>query len=193
LAITYYELTILIEGEVLMADLRDTVSDQMGGLERLISKIPGYAGYKAKEQRREADALLRDHLARRFAEQLTRAEDVAGQMLTGPGMMQLDDMGKANTRLQTLIDKIRTAAQGYAGFFDAVKVKEDELDILYQFDNNMLLKVDEVSAAIDQVQAALDSGEGDKVAPAVRRYTTIVTETSAQFDKRRDTMLGLTS
>jgi len=176
-----------------MPDLRQTVSDQMGGLERLASKIPGYAGYKAREQRREADAMLRDHLARQFAEQLTRAEDVTSQMLTGPGIAQLDDMGKANTRLQTLIDKIKTAAQGYAGFFDAVKVREDELDILYEFDNKMLLKVDEVSAAIDQVQAAIDSGESDKIAPAVRRYTTTVTETSAQFDQRRDTMLGLTS
>lgn len=175
-----------------MADLRQTVSDQMSGLERLVSKIPGYAGYKAKEQRREADTMLREHLARRLAEQLTKAEDVTGQMLVGPGIALLDDMGKANTRLQTLIDKVRTAAQGYAGFFDAVKVKEGELDSLYEFDNNMLARVDEVSAAIDQVQAALDSGESDKVAPSVRRYTTTVTETSALFDKRRDTMLGLT-
>ena len=50
-------------------------------------------------------------------------------------------MGRGNTRLQTLIDKVKTAAQGYAGFFDAVKVKEDELDTLYELDNNMMLKV----------------------------------------------------
>jgi hypothetical protein len=174
-----------------MVDLRDTISGHMGGLESLISKIPGYSGYKAKEQRREADVLLRDHLARQFAEQLTKAEDVTSQMLTGPGMMQLDEMGKGNTRLQTLIDKIKTAAQGYAGFFDAVKVKEEELDILYQFDHNMLLKVDEVSAAIDQVQLALDSGDDSKVAPSVRSYVKTVTDTSALFDQRRDTMLGL--
>jgi hypothetical protein len=174
-----------------MADLRQTISDQMGKLETLVSKLPGYSGYKAKEQRREADALLREHLARQFAQQLSRAEDVTGQMLTGPGMMQLDEMGKGNTRLQTLIDKIKTAAQGYAGFFDSVRVKEDQLDILYEFDNTMLRKVSAVSEAIDQIQASLDSGEGDKLAPAVRAYISAVAETSAAFDKRRDTMLGL--
>jgi hypothetical protein len=163
----------------------------MGKLESLVSKIPGYSGYKAKEQRRDADALLREHLARQFAAQLTKAEDVTGQMLTGPGMMQLDEMGKGNTRLQTLIDKIKTAAQGYAGFFDSVKVKEDQLDILYEFDNGMLQKTGDISDALDQLQAILDSGEGDKIAPAVRRYTAVVTETAALFDKRRDTMLGL--
>ena len=174
-----------------MADLRDTVSAHMGRFESLMKKIPGYGGYKEKEQRREADVLLRDHLARQLGEQLTKAEDVTSQMLVGPGIALLDDMGKANTRLQTLIDKVRTAAQGYAGFFDAVKVKEEELDKLYAFDEQMVAKVDEISQAIDGVQAALDGGEADQVGPSVRRYTKTVTDSSALFDQRRDNMLGL--
>jgi hypothetical protein len=174
-----------------MVDLRQTVSDHLGGLESLASKIPGYSGYKEKEMRREADSLLRQHLAAQLAEQLTNAEDIAGQMLTGPGISQLDDMGKGNTRLQTLIDKVKTAAQGYAGFFDAVKVKEDELDLLYQFDNDMLGSVDDISEALDALQATLDSGESDKLAASVRRYVKTVTDVSAQFDKRRDTLTGI--
>ena len=117
-------------------DLRQTVSDHMSGLEALAAKIPGYKGYKEKELRREADNLLRQRLANQLAEERTQAEDIASQMLTGPGLSQLDEMGKGNTRLQTLIDKIKTAAQGYAGLFDAIKFKEDELDILYEFDLN---------------------------------------------------------
>lgn len=174
-----------------MVDLRQTISDNLGGIEWLAKKVPGYKGYKEKEMRREADVLLRQHLADQLAQQRTRAEDIAGQMLTGPGMMQLDDMGKGNTRLQTLIDKVKTAAQGYAGFFDAVKVKEDELDVLYDFDSQMVYHVDEIGAALDQLQATLDAGETDKIAPAVRHYVTAVTNASAQFDKRRDTMTGI--
>lgn len=174
-----------------MVDLRQTISDHLGGLEKLASKIPGYSGYKEKEMRREADTLLREQLARQLSEQLSRAEDVAGQMLTGPGMSQLDEMGQGNTRLQTLIDKVKTAAQGYAGFFDAVKIKEDQLDDLYQFDNQMLLQVDEIAAAIDNLQATLDSGDESAIAPSVRRYVKTVTDSSALFDKRRDTIVGL--
>jgi hypothetical protein len=174
-----------------MADLRQTVYDNMGRFEALVAKIPGYKGYKEKEMRREADALLRQHLAAKFGEQLSRAGDVASQMLTGPGMLHLSEMDKGNTRLQTLIDKIKTAAQGYAGFFDAVKVKEDELDRLYEFDNQVLLKVEEVAAALDDLQAALDGGETGTVAPAVRGYVKAVTDTSALFDQRRDVLTGL--
>jgi hypothetical protein len=156
-----------------------------------MKKIPGYKGYKEREMRREADALLRDHLARRLSEQLTRAEDVTSQMLTGPGIAHLDDMGKANTRLQTLIDKVKTAAQGYAGFFDSIKVREAELDTLYQFDEGMMAQVDQISQAVDAVQAALDSGDAAQIPPVIRRYTKVVTDASALFDQRRDTMLGL--
>jgi methyl-accepting chemotaxis protein len=174
-----------------MTDLHDTISGHLGRFESLLMKIPGYGGYKEKEMRREADTLLREHLARQLVEQLTKAKDVTSQMITGPGIAQLDDMGKANTRLQTLIDKVRTAAQGYAGFFDAVKVKEEELDLLYEFDERMIGQVDQISGSIDQVQAALDGGDTAQVAPAVRQYTKTVTEASALFDQRRDNMLGL--
>jgi hypothetical protein len=155
----------------------------------MVGKIPGYNGYKEKEMRREADSLLREHLANQLKEQLTRAEDVASQMLTGPGLSQLSEMGKGNTRLQTLIDKVKTAAQGYAGFFDAVRVKEDELDALYQFDQNMLMQVGEIGKSIDGVQAALDAGE--TVPKAVRDYIQAITDMSEKFDTRRNRMVEI--
>jgi hypothetical protein len=173
-----------------MTDLRQTISDQMGGLEALAMKIPGYSGYKEKEMRREADTLLRQHLAAKLAEQLSRVEAVAAQMLTGPGLVQLAEIGKSNTRLQTLIDKVKTAAQGYSGFFDAIKVKEDELDKLYEFDNQMLLEVDGLAAGIDGIQAALDSGDGSAVGAAVRGYAKAVADVSTHFDQRRDMLTG---
>ncbi len=170
-------------------DLRNVVEDAMGGFESMAKKIPGYSGYKEKEQRREADALLREHLARELETQWARSNDLKSQMLIGPAMSQLDDMGKASRRLQTLIDKIKAAAQGYAGFFDAVKVKEDQLDALYEFDDEMLLRVDDIANAIDAVQAALDSEEN--VAPGVRRLNTVIGELLTLFDKRKDVVTGL--
>lgn len=169
-------------------DFRNTVEDSMSSFEELTKKIPGYAGYKEKEQRREADALLRDHMARQFEAQWARINDVKSQMLIGPAMTQLDDMGRAGRRLQTLIDKIKSAAQGYAGFFDAVKVKEEQLDELYRFDNDMLAKVDDLSAAINAVQAALDAAEN--VAPAVRALTGVIDGLITLFDSRRDVITG---
>ena len=174
-----------------MVDLRDTLADHQSGFETLLAKIPGYRGYKEKELRREADQKLREHLAGQLAQQLSQAEEVASQMLTGPGLSQLNEIGKGNTRLQTLIDKVKTAAQGYAGFFDAVKFKENELDQLYEFDETMVSQVTEIGAAIEAIQAALDSGEDSQLGPAARNYVKAVTDASATFDRRKDTILSL--
>lgn len=174
-----------------MTDLRQTIPDQMGGLESLAMKIPGYKGYKEKEMRREADSLLRQHLAAKLSEGLSQAEDLAKQMLTGPGLSQLAELNSGNTRLQTLIDKVKTASQGYSGFFDAIKVKEDELDKLYEFDNQVLANVADLTAALEAIQTALDGGEASTLAPVVRRYGKTVSDLSALFDKRRDVLTGL--
>lgn len=174
-----------------MVDLRDSLANQQSGLEALAGKIPGYKGYKEKELRREADQKLREQLAAQLAGQLSQAEDIASQMLTGPGLSQLAEMGRGNTRLQTLIDKVKTAAQGYAGFFDAVKIKENELDLLYEFDDKMVNQVTEIEAALTSIQSALDSGDGSQLGPAVRGYVKAVAEVSAAFDRRKETILGL--
>lgn len=174
-----------------MSDLRQTISDNKGWFERIASKIPFYKGYKQKEERREADTLLREHIVKQLSQQLRAAEDVTGQLLTGPGMAQLDDMGQGNTRLQTLIDKVKTAAQGYSGLFDSIKVNEDALDTLYEFDYDMLTKAEEIGEAVNSVQAVLDEGDSSKIAASVRRYVRTVTDASKLFDQRKDVLLGL--
>ncbi|RME75785.1 MAG: hypothetical protein D6784_07265 [Chloroflexi bacterium] len=174
-----------------MEDLRNSLSGRRSGLDLLLSKIPGYGGYRDKELRREADQKLRLYLADQFSQQLRRAEEVSQQMLTGPGLSQLAEMGQANTRLQTLIDRVKTASQGYTGFFDAVKIGDEELDRLYEFDENMLHTVDDIAAALEALQAALDAGETDKLAPVVRRYARAISDAATTFDRRKEILAGL--
>ena len=49
-----------------MNDLTEKTQSSRTKLEELEARIPGYAGYKAKEQRREAYKLLRLHVARKY-------------------------------------------------------------------------------------------------------------------------------
>ena len=41
------------------------------------------------------------------------------------------------------------------------------------------------------IQAALASGDSSSLAPTVRRYVKTVSDISALFDRRKDTLLGL--
>ncbi|HSR34730.1 MAG TPA: hypothetical protein VLY63_29520, partial [Anaerolineae bacterium] len=114
-----------IEGK---RDMRDTVEASQGGFETLARKIPGYAGYKEKELRREADKLLRTEVAGKFDDQRKRMSELQQQLISQAQIEFLDDLERAVMKLQLLIDRIKTASYGYAGLFDAVKVKEEQLD-----------------------------------------------------------------
>ena len=63
------------------ADRRDAIWEQRNPLEHLVQRIPGFRGYFGRENRREADRLLRefgvDHLDRVISE-LQRAARGAG-------------------------------------------------------------------------------------------------------------------
>jgi hypothetical protein len=168
-------------------DLRDVVTEGMGGFERLVAKIPGYKGYKQKEMRREADKLLRDHIYGVLVEQRGRIEDIQGE-LGVEHIEYVEQIGKARRRVQTLADTVHTAAYGYAGLFDAVKVKEEELDALYAFDDDLLTQSDAIAERIDSLQAAIDSGESLK--GAIRDLTSTITELQNLYNRRKDVIIG---
>lgn len=168
-------------------DMRDVVANGLSGFEKLVAKIPGYKGYKEKEMRREADSLLRDHIYRALAEQRQRIEDIQGNL----GVEQIEfveQLGTARRRLQTLADTVNTAAQGYAGLFDAVKVKEEQLDALYTFDSQLLEKSTQIKVDVDSLQAAVDNNEG--LSGAIRDLTKTITDLRDLYARRQDVITG---
>jgi len=168
-------------------DYLATVDSSLGGLEDVARKIPGYGGYKEKELRREADKLLRIELADRFDDQRKRVSELQHQLISQAKIEFLDDLERAVMKLQLLIDRIKTASYGYAGLFDAVKVKEEQLDALYAFDNQMLDFVDEVAADMDQVTSAITAGEG--IGDAIGTLVGTVAEANQAFGHREEAIL----
>jgi hypothetical protein len=67
----------------------------------------------------------------------------------------LDDIEIGAIKLRQFIDRVKTAAYGYAGLFDAVKIKEEELEKVYQYDLTLLEMADEVSSAIDNLEVSI--------------------------------------
>jgi hypothetical protein len=166
-----------------MADYYDKIKDSQGLLGKIAGMIPGFKGYMDREQRRDADKMLRDTIANRYDEQLSRISNLQVQLISSGGIEYVDDLQDAATRLQRFIDMVRTAAYGYSGMFDAVKVNEGELAKLYQFDLALLDKVSALSAAVDNVEASMGS-EG--LAAAIRHLSSLVGESNTAFERRKE-------
>jgi hypothetical protein len=168
-------------------DIRETVEAAQGGFENLVSKIPGYKGYKDKELRREADKLLREEIAGKFDDQRKRVVELQNQLISQAQIDFLDDLERAVMKLQLLIDRMKTASYGYAGLFDAVKVKEEQLDALYQFDNQMLDFVDDVAADVDQLASAITAKEG--IGEEINDLVSTMNDANLAFGHREEAIL----
>ena len=169
--------------------LLDQVKGDMSGFENLLGKIPGYKGYKEKELRREADKLLREAIASRMRTVKTQLDSLQ-QDLIGAGKFDLlDETGSAATQIQTFIDRVRTAAYGYGGLFDAVKVKEEDLDRVYEFDNALIGYVERIENAIAN---ARQNVAGEDPRSPILMIRDLAREANTTFDERAEVLHGTT-
>ena len=101
--------------------------------------------------------------------------------------MYVDDLESAAIKILTLADRIRRASRGYAGVFDAVKINEEELALLYENDLNLLESVDDISRAIDNVEVSVGS---DGLPASIRHLVSVVQESIEAFNRREEAVLG---
>src|SRR5215470_4962036 len=120
-------------------------------LERIASHIPGIAGYRERESRRETDRRLREFLAGRLDGARTTLQALRNKAMDAGELSALDAIGRLDRALQKSVSSLRYADYGYSGVFDQLKIKEAELDQIYAYDAAL---VDDVVALSDKLRAA---------------------------------------
>lgn len=171
-----------------MDDFFQKVTSMQDPFKKLASFIPGFSGYIERQNRRDADKLLRDTVARRFEEQHKRASLLQTE-LVGAGKIEfVDDMEKATIKLQTFIDKISRAPRGYAGLFDAVKINEKELEAIYQYDAAFFDLAEQVGRALDNVEQSL--ADDAALPAAIRNLATLARLAVETYEKRSEVVNG---
>ena len=172
-------------------DMYGKIEDESTGLGKLLSKIPGFDGYMERSRRREADQLLRLTISSRLEDarlQLSNVHQELGRDII-KAMDYAEALGRADTRLMGLIGKIKDAPQGYAGFFDAVKVKEDDLARIYAFDESMLAFSEQVAADVAALEeATLDDGD---IGGGIRELDNTLREANTVFNSRQEILYGV--
>ena len=171
-----------------MTDMYQNVTGQMDPFKRLASYIPGFAGYVERQNRRDADKLVRDTVARRYEELWTRTSNLQKDLISAGKIQFVDDMEQAALQLRTFIDKITRSARGYSGLFDAVKINQKELEQLYNFDLAFFEQADQISHALDNVEASI--GDEAALPAAIRNITTLGLQSVETFNRRSEAFTG---
>ncbi len=160
----------------------EKAKDNMGTIERLLKGLPIIRGYVDKELRREADYRLRQTIAGALESEKQRMYDLQKKLLKGGGLLYMDDLDSAVTRLQKLADRVKTASYGFAGLLDAVKIQEDQLDALHRFDVGLAARTYEVQQAVDALGSAVEQKSG--IGDAIDSLTEKLGELNRLYDAR---------
>ena len=171
-----------------MDDFFQKVTSQQDPFKRLASFIPGFSGYIERQNRRDADKVLRDTVARRFEEQYQRASQLQSDLVSAGKIEFVDDMEKAVIKLRMFIDKVSTAPRGYSGMFDAVKINEKELESIYQFDAAFFDLAEQVGRGLDNVEASV--GDEGALPAAIRNITSLARLAVETYNKRSEAVTG---
>ena len=171
-----------------MEDFFQKVTSQQDPFKMLASFIPGFKGYIERQNRRDADKVLRDTVARRFEDQWRRTSQLQSDMVSNGQIAFVDDIEKAAIKLRTFIDKISTAPRGYSGMFDAVKINEKELESIYQFDAAFFDLAEQVGRGLDNVEASL--GDPAALPAAIRNVTTLARQAVETYNRRSEAVTG---
>jgi hypothetical protein len=171
-----------------MEEFFQKVTSQMDPFKSLASHIPGFKGYVERQNRRDADKLLRDTVVRRFDEQWKRASQLQVDMVSQGLIAYVDDMERAALQLRTFIDKMSTAPRGYSGLFDAVKINEKELEAIYQYDAAFFDLAEQVGRALDNVEASL--ADEAALPAAIRNVTSIARMAVETYNRRSEVVIG---
>lgn len=169
-----------------MSDLFNKVTDSQDIFKKILSKIPGFNGYIERENRRASDKLLRETIANRYEEIWKRISGVQQDFIAQGEISYVDDLESAAIKLRQFIDRIRTAAYGYSGLFDAIKINETELAQLYQYDLALLTMADEVDRGVDNIEASIGT---DGLPAAIRNLNGLTKKCVEAFNKRAEVVL----
>lgn len=160
-----------------MSNGLDDARERRNWLERLVDKIPGFRSYQNRELRREVDKIQRDWLADQVDRGRQAVQEKIRDWSRGGNLANLDLAASLEKLLDRLANRIRHADYGSAGFFDAVKIGEDELEALYQFDLELSVVVERLADGIDELSYEASELE-------LRNMLKAVLDADTLFDER---------
>jgi len=158
-------------------------------LSNLASWIPGFAGYKAVEDRRIADKQLRAVIGEHLSKIKSRLDNLVDTLSRSGNMDSLPLIDQSGRRMEKIIDRMRFADYGYAAVFDRVQMGEPELKRLYQYDAGIMQDLGSFDDAASGVEQA--SSDADHLKTALAKLDVLTAEFDRRFEARKHLFDGL--
>ena len=172
-------------------DVYAQAKSQMRLSERIAAALPGFRGYKEKELRRESDKLIRNHLTLKLSKGKDNVRSISQKITDRRYLDLLEDVDRLVAKVDRITEKVNHASYGYSGFFDIVKIKEENLDRMIAYDNQLLDSVNTLTDGIDALKAQLLAGDYTNLKDKIQSVTDKFELLEDTFDKRQEVIVGV--
>jgi len=174
-----------------LPDIRDRVEEDRGLLKKIQTVVPGFRGYRIREDLRDSDRMLRAELAKRLRAQRAQLEDARSALVrTDPMSKALEEIGGVVNAMKRVEAEMLHSEVGYSGVAADVRIRDDELNRLYEYDTSMIESLGFIDQALVRVPEAIRAGNDGDLRQAVGTLRARVDGLEDRFKRRMTAITG---
>ena len=162
-------------------DIRKQVVDSQGLLKKIQLVVPGFRGYRQLEDLRAADELLRRQVALILQKGISSLRDTRRTVVDKGDYSSLEPVASLISRLQQLEGEVEHAEQGYSGISPMIRVGQDTLNSLYDYD---FAFVDTASKLTDSCNALSSAAGHSALGVSIDDTDSKITDFKNAFENR---------
>jgi hypothetical protein len=174
-----------------MADIRDKVEDDRGLLKKIQLHIPGFAGYRRREDIRAADNILRIQMADRLNDIREGLEESRRVMVENMETTYLEKLGGVVNKIRSVEGQVRHAEQGYSGISATIRIEEEELDRLYEYDFALINHVLAIESCIVALRRAVNARDANAMNMEIENIRSRLEDFERTFEERIPRIAGI--
>ncbi|MGI0047110.1 MAG: hypothetical protein ACREBB_07990 [Nitrosotalea sp.] len=157
-------------------DLREKVDESRGFFKKLQLAVPGLKEYRKLEDIRAADELLRKQVFDKLDGSKSNLETLRKAMADKGEFNSLTSIGTIISQVQQVAGEVFNAQQGSAGISPNIKIDDNTLNKLYEYDYNFVNSAEQISSTITGSLSEYTSGTATaqaiaaKISPMVEEF-----------------------
>jgi len=174
-----------------MPDIRQRVEEDRGLLKKIQMIIPGYRGYRIREDLRDSDKMLRMELSKKLALQRKQIEECRGEVVASmPLSKGLETLGGVISQYKKVEGLMVHSDSGYSGIAADIKIQQNEMNQLYDYDLSILENIQFIDQGIGELRSAITTNDDGKIKEAAKTVKMRLTGLEEKFAKRQAVIGG---
>jgi hypothetical protein len=175
-----------------MPDIRQKVEEDRGLIKKIQLMVPGYRGYRLKDDLRDSDKMLRLELGKRLALQRKELEEFRQTIVANnPMSKNLTVIGGIINEYKKVEGLVAHGESGYSGISADITIGVPELNMLYEFDAGMVESINFIEQSIGYLRNAVDNNDDPKAAEHLKNVRMRITGFEEKFAKRISIIMGI--